>query len=148
MVSAVKWEQTGTLVTLEGNGAALNNNTIAEANDAVYNGDTVLATHGWLEFTGNWSVAPSDDAPSIVVYAAEKADGTNHEDAPVTSGTDTEHQFRVNIPVRKIATAQRKVVGPILLPPHDVKFYIDNQTGQQLPAAWTLKLFYASLEGQ
>jgi len=148
MVSALTWQAANTSLTLEGNGSALTNDTIVEANDNAYNGDTVLATFGWLELVGTWATAPSDSSPSVNIYKTDQADGTNYEDAPVTGGTDVGSKFLAAIPVRKVTSAQRIVVGPIALPPHDRKFYCDNQTGQTLGAGWTLKLLYNNLEGQ
>lgn len=148
MVSRLEWTAAHTVLALEASGASLATGTIVEANDAAYNGDTDFRTHGWLEFTGTFSVAPSVTAPVINVYIAQQADGTNYDDVPITGGVDCVQQFLLAIPVRKVTSAQRKVVGPFLLPPHDVKFYIDNQTGQTLSSAWTLKLFSNTLESQ
>lgn len=148
MPNAIKWETTQTAVTLEASGGALANDTIVQADDADYNGDTVLATYGWLEFVGTFASSPTDPSPFIGIYVAQQPDGTNFSDAPVTGGTDCSHQLVATIPVRKVATAQRKTVGPFLLPPHDARFYVDNQTGVSLNSGWVLKLNYNNLEGQ
>jgi hypothetical protein len=149
MVAAIKWEQANSAdsLTLEGNGAALSNDTIVEANDNAYNGATDLDTYGWLEVTGTWTVAPSDNTPTLDIYITEAPDGTNYSSAPVTGGVDCHDQFLISIPVRKVTSAQRKVV-PIPLSPQLTKFYVDNQTGQTLPAGWTLKLFKNNPESQ
>ena len=150
MVAALNWEQDSNagVLTLEGNGSALANNTIVEANDAAYNGDTDLDQYGWLELVGTWASAPTDTRPTVDIYITEQADGSNYSSAPVTGGTDVYDQFVISIPIRKVTSAQRKIVGPILLPPHDTKFYPDNQTGQSLGSGWTLKLFRNSTEAQ
>ena len=114
----------------------------------VLNGDDDLDQYGWLELVGTWASAPTDNRPTVDIYITERPDGSNYSSAPVTGGTDVYDQFVISIPIRKVTSAQRKVVGPILLPPHDAKFYIDNQTGQSLGSTWTLKLFRNNSESQ
>lgn len=151
MPSALNWQGPNEALTLEGSGGSLSNNTIAETNDAAYDpaaATLTYQTHGWLEFTGTWSVAPNDAAPTLDIYVAEAPGGTTYADAPLTGGADQSQAFRMALPIRKVTTAQRVVAGPFLLPPHPVKFYVDNQTGQTLSAGWTLTLHRNALEGQ
>jgi hypothetical protein len=149
MVAALNWEiANGTSITLEASGAALTDNTIVLANDVNYIGSTTLDTWGWLELVGTFGTAPDDTNPSVDVYIAMKSDGTTFASAPVTGGVDCGDQYLISIPIRKIATAQRKVSMMFKLPPHDTQFYIDNQTGQSLNSTWALKLVTNSLESQ
>jgi len=147
MVSALKWEAASTSNTLVSSGASLSNNTISAASTA-YDNKTNLNTYGWLEFTGTFSVAPSDTSPTLDIYFSESADGTNYQDAPLTGGADQGEMHVTSIPIQKVTSAQRIVVGPVALPPNALKAYADNQTGQTLSSAWTLKLYTNNLEAQ
>ncbi len=147
MVSALKWEAASTSTTLVSSGASLADNTISAASTE-YDNSTNLNTYGWLEFTGTFSVAPSDSNPTVDIYVAQAPDGTNYQDAPLTGGAQQTEMYVISVPVQKLTTAQRVVVGPIPLSPHKAKYYADNQTGQTLSAAWTLTLYTNNLEGQ
>jgi len=147
MVSALKWEAASTSNTLVSSGASLANSTISAASTA-YDNRTNLNTYGWLELTGTFSVAPSASNPVLNVYFAESADGTNYQDAPLTGGSDQGEMFVIAIPVQKVTSAQRIVVGPVALSPNAIKAYVDNQTGQTMSSTWTLKLYTNNLEGQ
>jgi len=150
MVSAVKWEQdgAGNVTELESSGSLLADNTIVAAS-TVNAGHTGLDLFGWIEFVGTWSVAPDDTVPTLNLYKSESPDGTNYSSDPVTGGTDCTDQFLIAIPIRKVTSAQRKVVqldSPI--PAWQLKIWVDNQTGQSLNSTWGLKLFKNNPESQ
>lgn len=126
-------------VTLESSGAALTNDTIIEANDSTLDNRTKLDEYCQFELTGTFGTSPSDTVPSLDIYYTAQIDGTNYTDAPLTGGTDQGQTFLCSIPVRKISTAQRLFSPLVKIPPHQLKIYVDNQTGQSLNSTWTLK---------
>ena len=149
MVSAVKWEAASTVTSIMT--TALNsmaNNTISAASTEVAN-ETGLDTYYWLELNVTYGVNPSDTAPTVDVYAAQAPDGTNYEIAPLTGGTNQSHMYVGSFPVIASTAAQRVVIGPIVLPPHKTKFYLDNQTGQTMAASGnTLDIVTNNYESQ
>jgi len=149
MVAATKWE--GTSSGTEIMTTALNtlaNNTISAASTEV-DGATDLDTFMWFELNVTVGTAPDDAVPTFNLFKTEAPDGTNYESAPVTGGVDQAHLFLANIPVRKVTSAQRLVVGPFPMPPHKFKVYVDNQTGQSAAASGnTLDIYVNNLESQ
>lgn len=149
MVSAVKWQAASTvtqIMTTQLDGLA--NDTISTASTEVDN-STNLDTFAWLELNVTFPTAPSDDSPSVDVYMTQAPDGTNYQDNPVSGGTDQGHLFAASFPVQKVTTAQRLVIGPIPLPPHKFKLFLDNQTGQAMNSTGnTLDIAVNNLEGQ
>lgn len=149
MASALLWAGANGSLTLEGNGAALNDDAIVELDDAAFDPATQgYVTHGWLEVTADFSVTPSDTEPSLDIYLQQAPDGTNYENAPAAGGAQCAQQFLMSIPILKTTAAQRRASRPFLIPPHRTKFWAVNKAGQQIPAGWTVKLHYNTLEGQ
>lgn len=149
MVSAVKWEAapsgTGVLGT-EINSLA--NNTITAAGTEVNNASD-LNTVFWLELEVTFGSSPTDAVPTADIYMVRAPDGTNYDTSPPTSGTDFGETYLCSIPLQKTTGAQRKTVGPFLLPPMKVKFLLDNQSGVSYPASGTtLTLYPANYESQ
>lgn len=149
-VSAILWQAAatsrGTILTTQLN--ALANNTIT-AEGTAFDNSTNLDFYGWLELAVTFGSAPTDSVPTVDVYFSKSIDGTNYESAPVTGGVDCSDQWVCSFPVRKVTTAQKKIIGPILLPPGKWKASIDNQTGVAFPASGsTLSLYTDNAEAQ
>ena len=149
MVSAVKWEagstSRGNVLSTELNSLA--NDTITAAGTEIDN-STNLDTLGWLEINVIFGSAPSDAAPHFAIGIIEAPDGTNYESDYVTGFTDQDGP-QITVPVRKVTTAHRLIVGPFPLPPHKIKFQLDNQTGVAFPASGsTVELFTNNFESQ
>lgn len=150
MVSVVKWEAAPSITPniLTTGLDSLANNTISSASTEVDN-STNLDTFFWLEFNVTFGVAPSDTNPRVDAYMAAAPDGTNYASAPLTGGAEQTHMFVGNFPVRKVASAQRVVIGPFAAPPMKFKLYLDNQTGQAMAASGnTLDIIVDNLEAQ
>jgi len=150
MASKLIWEASfascGNVLSMELNSLA--NDTITAAGSAVDN-TTNLDVYGWLELNVTFGSSPTDSVPTVDVYMSISADGTNYASDPVTSGVDCGLQQIISIPTRKVTSAQRKVVGPFLLPPGKFKFLLDNQTGVSFPASGsTVTLYTSNIEGQ
>ena len=149
MVAAIKWE--GTSSATEIMTTALNSladNTISAASTEVDN-STGLNTFMWFELNAIFGTSPDDANPTVDLYIIQAPDGTNYASAPITGGVDQDHLILVNIPVRKVTSAQRLVVGPFPAPPHKIKVYADNQTGQSMAASGnTIDIYVNNLESQ
>lgn len=149
MVAAVNWEAAASgssVLTTELNSLA--NNTMSAASGAYDNG-TNLDIYAWFELNVTFGTNPSDTPPTVDLYMAKALDGTNYETAPVTGGAGQQHEFVGSFTVLANTSAQRITLGPVLLPPCKVKFYLDNQTGQTMAASGnTLHVYPANLESQ
>jgi len=127
----------GTQKTLEASGAAIANNTLAQADDASYS----IATDGayypdaCFVLTGTFSVAPTENA-TLALYARPlNIDGTTDADAPETTRPT---QFIGTFVVNNVTTAQSLVCNAQDVP-WEADYYIHNNgTGQTLSAGWKL----------
>lgn len=149
MPAAVNWEAApaGTQV-LSTELNSLANNTITAAS-AAYDNSANLDVYAWFELNVTFGTNPSDTPPMVDLYMARSLDGTNYESAPVTGGAGQQHMFVGSFQVLANTSAQRVTLGPVLLPPCAVKFYLDNQTGQTMAASGnTLHVYPNNLESQ
>ncbi len=147
MPSAVNWEGALSGSEILNTGATLANNTMSAASSEVDN-SSALDVYAWLELNVTFGTNPSDTPPTVDVYMTRALDGSNYEDAPATGGANQPHLFVGSFTVLANTSAQRIMLGPILLPPCKVKFYCDNQTGQTMSSGWTLDIYPANLESQ
>lgn len=147
MANAINWATTLTsraALTTELNSLATNTRTAA--GPAIDNSSN-LDVYGWLEFLGTWGTNPSANA-YIVIYMMPSADGTNYADGSNTVNPGADAAI-ATIPILASTSAQRKIVGPIMLPPGKLKFIVESQTGQTLAASGnTLTLWTNNLEIQ
>jgi len=111
------------------------------------NNSTNLDQYGWVEVNATFGTAPDSDG-YIALYMAKALDGTNYEDG--SSSIDPgDHTWLLNIPVRATTSAQLLMSGRFELPPCKVKFILENQAGQALPASGsTVELFTCNDEVQ
>lgn len=129
----------GTTKTLEANGAAISNNTVAQADDATY--DQVADGGGFafadfaLSFT--FGTAPTENAVLAIYARPLDIDGTSDAEVPET----TRPTFFVgSIPVNNVTTAQFGFLMERKVPPK-AAYYVHNlATGQTVSAGWTLKV--------
>lgn len=149
MVAAVNWEAAGavsTLLSTELNSLA--NNAISAAS-AEFNNEANLDVLAWFELTVDHTVNPSATPPVHDLYMTRALDGTNYESAPVTGGSGQGHLYVGSFRVLANTNVQRIVIGPFLLPPMKLKFYVDNRCGQAMEASGnTLKISTNNLESQ
>lgn len=106
-----------------------------------------LDTYGALELNVTFGTAPSAGG-YVALYMVTAPDGTNYSDgaAAVDPGADT---WVLNIPVRAVTTAQRKITKWFPLPPAKLKFILYNGSGQAFPASGsTVELFSNNFELQ
>lgn len=142
MPNVINWEAANstpsTVLSTELNSLA--DNTITAVGTEVDN-STNLDKYGWLEINVTFGTAPSDTNPFLAIGMVSAPDGTNYESSFVTGFTDQKNPLLI-VPVRKVTSAQRLIAGPFKLPPHKIKFQLDNQTGQAFPASGsTVELF-------
>lgn len=149
MPSALQWEATSSVTQIMTTALnSLADNTITAASTEVDN-STGLDTYFWLELNVTYGTNPGDAVPTVDVYMTQAPDGTNYESAPLTGGANQGHMFVGAFPVRATTSAQRVVIGPFAMPPHKLKFYLDNQTGQATASSGnTLDIVTNNLEGQ
>jgi len=127
----------GTQKTLEASGAAIVNNTLAQADDASYS----IATDGnyypdaRFVLTGTFATAPTENT-TLVLYARPlNIDGTADADAPETTRPT---QYIGVFAVNNVTTAQSLVLMAQNVP-WEANYYIHNNgTGQTLSAGWKL----------
>ena len=106
-----------------------------------------LDTYGMLEMNVTFGTAPDADG-YVALYMITAPDGTNYSDgsSAATPGADT---WVLNIPVRAVTSAQRKVTKVFTLPPSKLKFILENRSGQAFPASGsTVELFSMNYELQ
>ena len=141
MANAIQWQAAltdrGNVLTTEMN--SLTNTSRTAAGTAVDN-STNLDKYGWLECNFTFGTNPTSTA-YMIIYMVMSADGTNYADgdASNTPGFDA---VVATFSVRATTSAQRKIIGPIMLPPTKVKFLVENQAGQTMAASGnTVKLW-------
>lgn len=114
---------------------------------AAYDNATALEPFGQMVLTGTFSVAPTA-GQRVNVYAVPALDGANYVDGDATIAPAANLLVGWGI-VRGVATLQRiQIVSAapdrrIHLAASLQKFVIENSTGQQLNAGWTLDLYPA-----
>lgn len=148
MVAAVKWEDGfGTPTTLLSTDLnSLANDTMSAAS-AEYDNGTNLNTLAWFELVLG-SLTPTG-TPRVDLYMTKELDGANYEDAPLTGGANQGHLFLGSFPLTTSTSAKRISIGPFLLPPCAIKFYLDNQSNVALAASGnTLKMGVDNYESQ
>ena len=127
----------GTQKTLEASGAAIANNTLAQADDASYSIATDGAYYPDARFvlTGSFATAPTENS-TLALYARPlNIDGTADADAPETTRPN---QYIGIFAVNNVTTAQSLVLMAQNVP-WEADYYINNNgTGQNLSAGWKL----------
>ena len=127
----------GTQKTLEANGAAIANNTLAQADDASYSIATDGAYYPDARFvlTGSFATEPTENS-TLALYARPlNIDGTADADAPETTRPT---QYIGVFAVNNVTTAQSLVLMAQNVP-WEADYYIHNNgTGQTLSAGWKL----------
>jgi hypothetical protein len=147
MSSPIKWSagavSRGNILSTELNSLAGTAGTRTNASTTAIDNTTNLDKYGYVKLSVTFASAPSATAYcSLRMITA--LDGTNYADgsSTVDPGMDTEVLV---IPILASTSAQKKEVGPFLLPPAKMKFILVNQTGQSFPASGsTLELFTAN----
>lgn len=118
------WSSATSLLTTNLN--SLGNNTISVASAAV-NNTSNKDMHAFIEVILA-SLTPTG-AAYVGIYMTKALDATNYEDAPITGGSQR-NTLVASIPVSTTTGAKRVMSEhPILLPPYNVKFYLDNRSG-------------------
>lgn len=144
MSSLVKWDSTssrGNILTTELNSLA---NAARSVASAALDNAANLDKYGWFQLTVTFGSAPSATA-YINLYLMPSLDGSNYADGSdtVNPGADA---LVVTIPILASTSAQRKIAGPIWLPPFKFKTILENQTGQAFPASGSVLLLYTDNE--
>ena len=106
-----------------------------------------LDTYGMLELNVDPTAAFLTGG-FVSIFLITAPDGNNYGDgsSSVDPGADT---WFLNIPLRAVSTAQRKMTKVFPLPPAKMKFILENQAGLVFPSAGTtLELFTMNYEVQ
>jgi len=128
-----------TIKSLESNGAAIPNNTLAQADDATY---AIEADGGGFPdadfaLVGSFGVAPTENAVLALYARPLDIDGTKDTDVPEAARpTRYIGVFTVN----NTTTEQVWLLEAYGLPRKADYYVHNNGTGQQLAAGWTLKV--------
>jgi hypothetical protein len=153
MVAAIKWAgastDRGVVINLD---TTLATDTLSAAGSEVDN-STNLDTYGWLELgtsTGDlFGTIVARVGATADIYMIQAPDGTNYNNAPATADiTEFGNLFVISIPIPTETGVVPQTVGPILLPPHKIKFYLYNNTDQTMQNTWELSLYTNNLETQ
>jgi hypothetical protein len=129
----------GTTKTLEANGASIANNTVIQADDAMYSiiddGDNAPDAEFVLACT--YATAPTVNT-TIDLYAAEQdIDGTNDAANPTTT---YKPRYIGSFVVNNVTTTQYLKLRACDVPTIARYFLHNNGTGQTVSAGWTLKV--------
>lgn len=106
-----------------------------------------LDTYGQLELNVTFATSP-DAGGHVKLYMITAPDGTNYSDGSdtVDPGADT---WVLDIPVRAVTSAQRKVTKMFPIPNAKIKFILENQAGFAFPATGsTVELYTSNYEVQ
>lgn len=128
----------GTQDTLGASSASVANGAFSVAGDLstwVNDDDAINAS---IVILANFSVAPTANT-SINLYAKlDNIQGTNDQDVP---NANFQHTYLGSFPLNDVTTAQYINIGislPNAYSSQEYIFYIENQSGQSLPAGWDL----------
>lgn len=127
----------GTQRTLEANGAAIANNTLAQADDANYGivADGLSYPDARFVLTGTFSVAPTEGT-TLALYARPlDIDGTADAEAPETTRAT---QYIGVFVVNNVTTAQSMTLNAQNVPWIATYYIYNSGTGQTLSAGWDL----------
>ena len=148
MPNIINW---ATTPTSRGNVLAAELNALADAarsdQGTEIDNSINLDTYGMLELNVDPTAAFGSDA-FVALYLITAPDGTNYGDgsSSIDPGADT---WLLNIALRAVATAQRKITKVFPLPPAKLKFILENQAGLVFPSAGTtVELFTMNYEVQ
>lgn len=131
------WSSATTLLTTDLN--SLGNSTISAASAAV-NNTSNKDQYAFFEVILA-SLTPTG-AAYVGVYMTKSLDATNYEDAPISGGSQR-NTLVAAIPLSTSTSAKRVMSeSPILLPPYNVKFYLDNRSGVAFAASGNSLLMY------
>jgi hypothetical protein len=130
----------GTSKVLEASGAAIANNALAQADDAVYDvvADGASFPHAEFVLTGTFSVAPVEGAVLALYARPLDIDGTLDADIPETTRAPV---FIGTFTVNNVTTAQTLPLNGLFAydVPRRAEYYVHNNgTGQTLAAGWKL----------
>ena len=148
MPAAIQWETTSSITEIMTTALnSLGDNTMSAASTEV-NNSTGLDTLAWFELNLA-SLLPAVNTPRLDLYMTQAPDGTNYEDAPLTGGANQSHLYVGSFPLTISTSAKAVVIGPFLLPPHKLKFYLDNQANVALGSSGnTLDIIVNNYESQ
>ncbi len=150
MVAAIKWETTSSATAVIDTGATLASDSFS-ALGSEYDNSTNLNTYGWLELatsTGNLCASAVTRAgASVEVYMVQAPDGTNYENTPDVRGEFGPPVAIIPVPT-EAAVVPIMAPGPIILPPHKIKFLAYNNTDQTLQNTWEVNLYVNNMETQ
>lgn len=129
----------GTPKTLEANGASIANNTLAQADDAIYSvaSDGAYYPDAKFVLAATFGTGPTEGT-TLALYAQPlDIDGTNDADAPETTRPTV---FIGTFSVNNVTTAQYiELLAQDV--PWNASYYLHNNgTGQTVSAGWTLKV--------
>jgi hypothetical protein len=128
----------GTTVTLEANGAAITNNAIGQADDASYTTPSGGVDYPDVEFAlmVNYTSAPTANSQINLVIRPKNIDGSNAAQVPTASYRPHQPGF---FRVAAVTGAQYLYCRVRDVPQTFDAYLYNNNTGQSVPAGWTLK---------
>lgn len=132
----------GTPQTLEANGGAITNNSIAYADDANLNlGSGVTGGHyPNCRFVMSATFGTSPTENSVLALYAEYQDIDGTTDMSAVEASAWNPHFLCAFPVNNVTSAQTLVAFAFDIPHKDMKVVVKNEaTGQSLSSGWTLK---------
>lgn len=130
----------GTQTTVSDTTANVSNEAFSVVGDAATFTNTDDAPQASFVAMFNFSVAPDTNSSVNLYCRPMNIDGTSDQEVPSAS---FRHGFLDSFPVDDVTTAQYisiDVVLPNTYTGQVYEFYIENITGQTMPAGWTLKL--------
>lgn len=129
----------GTTTTLEASGASISNAAIGQANDATLDLTSYTSPAGYphvrFVLLVTYSVSPNENSVIELIAREMDVDSTNDTIAP----TATFREKRVGQFIVDDTTSAQYIVCDVFDAPPKADYYLYNDTGQTVPATWTLK---------
>jgi hypothetical protein len=95
-----------------------------------YDNNSNLHLYAWFVLDVTFGSSPTDKS-AVDIYIAKAFDGTNYQYSAVPRSPDYVGSFLV----KDNTSAQKHVIGPILVPPCKFKLVLVNSTNQAFPAS-------------
>jgi len=124
-----------------GSPAAVADNAMSAESDAVdYDNSTEGYPQARVRLDTTYAVAPLSDAVIVVYMQVRDIDGTTGHHTPQPDATYKPKPVGYIYPDAVTVAQYPATPAPIMIPKAKVRFYLENLSGQSLPAGWLLAI--------
>lgn len=130
----------GTQVQANTSGALANSAAVALA--TTYDNSTNLNFAATFVLTTNgWGATTSIAGKTIDLYGVPAPDATNYGEVDTTTPNIPAPCYLGSFEIIDTNSIQRLILPSVSLPPYSVKFYVQNNSGQQMSAGWIVDCY-------